>query len=203
MHAILQVELIDLLSAAGCGTIEAASFVSPKWVPQMADGSDVLSKIRRAPGVKYAALTPNLRGLEGALEAGVDEVGALCEQMPCCAVVVVVPAAVATGSLHMYFAVVSQPPIAVVLRYYGNHWRSMVNIDTTPAKRGEKAGIERKVGSGGINATAVNGLGKEHGRPRSKHSACLSELTKRKLLSPDHVPQQIRPRSPAAFHTVP
>ena len=108
MHAILQVELIDLLSAAGCGTIEAASFVSPKWVPQMADGSDVLSKIRRAPGVKYAALTPNLRGLEGALEAGVDEVGALCEQMPCCAVVVV-PAAVATGSLHMYFAVHSVP----------------------------------------------------------------------------------------------
>ena len=75
-----QVELIDLLSAAGCGTIEAASFVSPKWVPQMADGGDVLAKIRRAPGVKYSALTPNLRGLEGALEAGVDEVQSLNER---------------------------------------------------------------------------------------------------------------------------
>lgn len=74
IYGIRQVELIDLLSAAGCGTIEAASFVSPKWVPQMADGREVLAKIRRAPGVKYAALTPNLRGLEGALEAGVDEV---------------------------------------------------------------------------------------------------------------------------------
>ena len=76
--------------------------------------------------------------------------------MPCCAVVVV-PAAVATGSLHMYGTsqyIVSQPPIAVVLRYYGNHWRPMVSIDTTPANRGEKAGIERKVGSGGINATS-------------------------------------------------
>lgn len=66
--------MIDRLSDAGCGTIEAASFVSPKWVPQMADGREVVGKIRRAPGVKYAALTPNLRGLEAAIEAGVDEV---------------------------------------------------------------------------------------------------------------------------------
>ncbi|CAM9493612.1 unnamed protein product [Scytosiphon promiscuus] len=70
----VKVELIDRLSAAGCGVIEAASFVSPKWVPQMADGSDVLAKIQRRPSVKYAALTPNIRGLEGALAAGVDEV---------------------------------------------------------------------------------------------------------------------------------
>lgn len=67
-------ELIDRLADAGCGTIEAASFVSPKWVPQMADGGEVLAKIRRKEGVKYAALTPNLRGLEEALGAGVDEV---------------------------------------------------------------------------------------------------------------------------------
>lgn len=85
MHATRQVELIDLLSAAGCGTIEAASFVSPKWVPQMADGSEVLAKIRRAPGVKYAALTPNLRGLEGALGAGVDEVQFVGETVFSCA----------------------------------------------------------------------------------------------------------------------
>lgn len=70
----VKVGLIDRLSDAGCGTIEAASFVSPKWVPQMADGREVVAKIRRAPGVKYAALTPNLRGLEAAIEAGVDEV---------------------------------------------------------------------------------------------------------------------------------
>lgn len=69
-----QVGLIDRLSAAGCGSIEAASFVSPKWVPQMADGSEVLAEIRRPLGVKFAALTPNLQGLERAIDAGVDEV---------------------------------------------------------------------------------------------------------------------------------
>ncbi|CAN0419215.1 unnamed protein product, partial [Ectocarpus sp. 8 AP-2014] len=70
----VKVELIDRLAAAGCKAIEAASFVSPKWVPQMADGDQVLANLGRAPGVKYAALTPNLRGLEAALEAGADEV---------------------------------------------------------------------------------------------------------------------------------
>lgn len=71
---VWQVGLIDRLSSAGCGTIEAASFVSPKWIPQMADGREVMSQITRASGVRYAALTPNVRGLEAALEAGVDEV---------------------------------------------------------------------------------------------------------------------------------
>lgn len=66
--------MIDRLSDAGCKAIETTSFVSPKWVPQMADGREVVGKIRRVPGVKYAALTPNVRGLEAAIEAGVDEV---------------------------------------------------------------------------------------------------------------------------------
>lgn len=66
--------LIDLLSATGLRRIEAASFVSPRWVPQMADAAEVMAGIRRAPGVRYAALTPNLRGFEAAQAAGVDEV---------------------------------------------------------------------------------------------------------------------------------
>jgi hydroxymethylglutaryl-CoA lyase len=69
-----KVQLINLLSATGLSYIEAASFVSPKWVPQMADGGDVLARITRKKGVVYAALTPNLRGYEDALKAGVDEV---------------------------------------------------------------------------------------------------------------------------------
>lgn len=69
-----KVALIDLLSAAGLSRIEAASFVSPTWVPQMADGAEVMAGIRRAPGVRYAALTPNLRGFEAAERAGADEV---------------------------------------------------------------------------------------------------------------------------------
>lgn len=69
-----KIALIDCLSRAGFRRIEVASFVSPKWVPQMADSGDVLAGIARAPGVSYAALTPNMRGLEGALAARADEV---------------------------------------------------------------------------------------------------------------------------------
>ena len=69
-----KVALIDLLSTAGFRRIEAAAFVSPRWVPQMADGAEVMAAIRRAPGVRYAALAPNVRGLERALAAGADEV---------------------------------------------------------------------------------------------------------------------------------
>lgn len=69
-----KIAFVNLLSEAGFARIEVASFVSPKWVPQMADSGEVLRGIRRAPGVRYAALTPNMRGLSDALEAGADEV---------------------------------------------------------------------------------------------------------------------------------
>ncbi len=69
-----KVALVDCLSRAGFRRIEVASFVSPKWVPQMADSSDVLRQITRAGGVSYAALTPNLMGLNAALAARADEV---------------------------------------------------------------------------------------------------------------------------------
>ncbi|SIT80852.1 hydroxymethylglutaryl-CoA lyase [Mycetohabitans sp. B4] len=70
----VKVELIDRLSAAGFTNIEAASFVSPKWVPQMADGADVMARIQRRAGTLYSALTPNMKGLEVALAARLDEV---------------------------------------------------------------------------------------------------------------------------------
>lgn len=69
-----KVALVDLLSDTGLRKIEAASFVSPKWVPQMADAAEVMTGIRRADGVAYAALTPNLQGYQRARAAGVDEV---------------------------------------------------------------------------------------------------------------------------------
>jgi len=69
-----KIALVDALSAAGFRRIEVTSFVSPKWVPQMADGAEVLAGIARRPGTRYAALTPNLKGLEAALAAGADEV---------------------------------------------------------------------------------------------------------------------------------
>ncbi|MFA5663082.1 hydroxymethylglutaryl-CoA lyase [Castellaniella sp.] len=69
-----KIELVDRLSAAGFENIEAVSFVSPKWVPQMADGGQVMAGIRRRTGTLYSALVPNMRGLQGALAAQVDEV---------------------------------------------------------------------------------------------------------------------------------
>jgi len=69
-----KLELIDDLGAAGMRVIEAGSFVNPKWIPQMADSEDVFAGIVRREGVRYTCLTPNLRGLERALAAGVDEV---------------------------------------------------------------------------------------------------------------------------------
>lgn len=57
----VKVELIDRLSAAGLSAVEATSFVSPKWVPQLADSADVLRLISRRPGVRYPVLTPNMK----------------------------------------------------------------------------------------------------------------------------------------------
>ena len=69
-----KIALVDRLSACGFSKIEVTSFVSPKWVPQMADAADVLAGIERREGVSYAALTPNLKGYEGARVAHADEV---------------------------------------------------------------------------------------------------------------------------------
>ncbi|MBW4793447.1 hydroxymethylglutaryl-CoA lyase [Pseudomonas tolaasii] len=69
-----KVLLVDALSAAGLGYIEVGSFVSPKWVPQMAGSAEVFAQIERKAGVTYGALAPNLRGFEDALAAGVKEV---------------------------------------------------------------------------------------------------------------------------------
>ncbi|TDV37166.1 hydroxymethylglutaryl-CoA lyase [Paraburkholderia caballeronis] len=69
-----KIELVNRLSAAGFPNVETTSFVSPKWVPQMADAADVMAGIERRPGTLYSVLTPNLRGLEGALAARADEI---------------------------------------------------------------------------------------------------------------------------------
>jgi hydroxymethylglutaryl-CoA lyase len=69
-----KIALIDLLSEAGFRKIEATSFVSAKWVPQMADGAEVMAGIHRRPGVTYGVLTPNVKGFEAAFAAGADEV---------------------------------------------------------------------------------------------------------------------------------
>ena len=68
-----KVELVQRLEAAGLRTIEATSFVHPRWVPQLADADEMFATLRRSPHVSYPVLTPNLRGLERALAVGVQE----------------------------------------------------------------------------------------------------------------------------------
>ncbi|MEC8925577.1 MAG: hydroxymethylglutaryl-CoA lyase, partial [Pseudomonadota bacterium] len=78
-----KIELINALSKTGLKYIESASFVSPKWVPQMADSGEIMEQIERHSGITYSALTPNLKGLENALAVNTDEVavfGAASEQ---------------------------------------------------------------------------------------------------------------------------
>ncbi|MEK9722437.1 MAG: hydroxymethylglutaryl-CoA lyase [Rhodospirillaceae bacterium] len=69
-----KIELVERLADAGLKFIEAGAFVSPKWVPKMADSADVMARIERKPGVVYSVLTPNLKGFEGAVAARADEV---------------------------------------------------------------------------------------------------------------------------------
>ena len=70
----IKVELINRLSQAGFKNVEATSFVSPKWTPQMADAAEVMAQITRRPGTIYSVLTPNIKGFEAALDARADEV---------------------------------------------------------------------------------------------------------------------------------
>jgi hydroxymethylglutaryl-CoA lyase len=72
--AAVKVELVHRLQAAGLKEIEVTSFVSPKWVPQMADNAEVMAGIQRQPGVSYSVLTPNLQGFEAALKSKPDEI---------------------------------------------------------------------------------------------------------------------------------
>ncbi|TSE31419.1 3-hydroxy-3-isohexenylglutaryl-CoA/hydroxy-methylglutaryl-CoA lyase [Tepidimonas thermarum] len=72
--AAVKIELVHRLQAAGLQEIEVTSYVSPKWVPQMADNHEVMQGITRRPGVRYAVLTPNLKGFEAALQDRPDEI---------------------------------------------------------------------------------------------------------------------------------
>jgi len=74
VFAAVKVELVHRLQAAGLREIEVTSFVSPKWVPQMADNAEVMAGVQRRDGVRYSVLTPNLKGLEAALASRPDEI---------------------------------------------------------------------------------------------------------------------------------
>jgi len=72
--AAVKIGLVQRLQEAGLREIEVTSYVSPKWVPQMADAAEVMAGIQRQPGVRYSVLTPNMKGFEGAVASGADEI---------------------------------------------------------------------------------------------------------------------------------
>src|SRR5258705_3716323 len=74
VDAAVKIELVHRLQAAGLREIEVTSFVSPKWVPQMADNTEVMAGVQRRSGVRYSVLTPNLKGLDAALASRPDEI---------------------------------------------------------------------------------------------------------------------------------
>jgi hydroxymethylglutaryl-CoA lyase len=74
LPAAVKIALIERLGEAGLSVVEAGAFVSPKWVPQMADSAEVLAGVKRKQGVRYPVLVPNLRGFEAALAAGAEEI---------------------------------------------------------------------------------------------------------------------------------
>lgn len=74
VSANVKIQLIQMLADAGLTVIEAGAFVSPKWIPQMADSAEVFDGIEKKPGVRYPVLTPNMRGLERAMDAGARDV---------------------------------------------------------------------------------------------------------------------------------
>lgn len=79
----VKLELIRRLGAAGLQSIEATAFVSPKWVPQMADHAEVMRRLPRVPQVHYSVLTPNLKGFEAAVQAGANEVAVFAAASEC------------------------------------------------------------------------------------------------------------------------
>ena len=170
--AAVKIELVQRLQAAGLKDIEATSFVSPKWVPQMADNAEVMRGIVRKPGVRYAALVPNMQGLEAALAAGVDTVvvfGAASEAFSQrninCSIAQsierfrpVVAAALASG-----VAVRGAVSCALGCPYEG---------EVAPARVGMVAGLMREIGVQQIGVADTIGVG----TPRTVRAAMEAAL---------------------------
>src|SRR5512135_3675932 len=74
VSAAVKIALVERLADAGLRAVEAGAFVSPKWVPQMADSAEVLTGLKRKPGVRYPVLVPNMRGYDAARAAGAEEI---------------------------------------------------------------------------------------------------------------------------------
>ena len=157
--AAVKIELVQRLQAAGLTDIEVTSFVSPKWVPQMADNAEVMAGISRKPGVRYSVLTPNLKGLEAALLTRPDEI-------------VVFGAASEAFSQKNINCSIAQSierfaPVVAAARAAGIHVRGSMSCsvgcpyegEIAPARVGYLAGLMKSIGVQHVGVADTIGVG--------------------------------------------
>jgi hydroxymethylglutaryl-CoA lyase len=157
--AAVKVELVHRLQAAGLKDIEVTSFVSPKWVPQMADAAAVMAGITRQPGVRYSVLTPNLQGFEAALASSPDEV------------VVFASASEAFSQRNINCSIQQSiarfAPVVQAARSRGIYVRGAMSCtvgcpyegDVDPSRVGELAGLMKGIGVQHIGVADTIGVG--------------------------------------------
>jgi len=157
--AAVKIELVQRLQAAGLTDIEVTSFVSPKWVPQMADNAEVMAGISRKPGVRYSVLTPNLKGFEAALLTRPDEI-------------VVFGAASEAFSQKNINCSIAQSierfaPVVAAARAAGIHVRGSMSCsvgcpyegEIAPARVGYLAGLMKSIGVQHVGVADTIGVG--------------------------------------------
>jgi hydroxymethylglutaryl-CoA lyase len=157
--ASVKIELVHRLQAAGLRAIEVTSFVSPKWVPQMADNAEVMAGIRREPGVFYSVLTPNLQGYEAALASRPDEV------------VVFAAASEAFSQRNINCSIAQSierfAPVVAAARAAGIHVRAAMSCvvgcpyegDVAPERVGYLAGLLKGIGVQHVGVADTIGVG--------------------------------------------
>jgi len=157
--AAVKIELVHRLQAAGLKEIEVTSFVSPKWVPQMADNAEVMANIQRQPGVRYSVLTPNMQGFEAALKTQPDEI-------------VVFGAASETFSQKNINCSIAESierfaPVVQAARAAGIHVRGAMSCtvgcpyegDIAPQRVGYLAGLMKQIGVQHVGVADTIGVG--------------------------------------------
>ncbi len=170
--AATKIDLVHRLQAAGLRDIEVTSFVSPKWVPQMADAAEVMAGIRRAPGVRYSVLTPNLKGYEAALAWKPDEIvvfGAASE-------------AFSQRNINCSIAesIARFAPVAAAARAAGIHVRGAISCsvgcpyegEVAPERVGMVARLMKEIGVQHVGVADTIGVG----NPRSTQRALDAAL---------------------------
>jgi hydroxymethylglutaryl-CoA lyase len=169
--ADIKVELVNRLTDAGFAAIEVTSFVSPKWVPQMSDGAEVMDRIRRKPGVVYSVLVPNMKGFEGAVAAKADEI------------VVFGAASEAFSQKNINCSIAESierfRPVVTAARGHGMHVRGAISCalgcpyqgDVAPAAVKYVAQLMREIGVQHIGVADTIGIGTPENTKRAMAAA--------------------------------